>query len=83
MHRSVYKCLCELAGCTNNIMTSDHSPVFASFEVGVASQYVSKQGMTPPTHPTYATDESAQWPQSDAAFIFQIPAVRLLVEFRS
>lgn len=33
-------------------MTSDHSPVFASFEVGVASQYVSKQGMTPPTQPT-------------------------------
>lgn len=57
MHRSVYKCLFELAGCTNNIMTSDHSPVFASFEVGVASQYVSKQGMT--LHPTYATDESA------------------------
>lgn len=26
-------------------MTSDHSPVFASFEVGVASQFVSKQGM--------------------------------------
>lgn len=25
-------------------MTSDHSPVFASFEVGVASQFVSKQG---------------------------------------
>lgn len=35
----------QLAGCTNDIMTSDHSPVFASFEVGVASQFVSKQGM--------------------------------------
>uniref|UniRef100_A0A8C6KWD1 phosphatidylinositol-3,4,5-trisphosphate 5-phosphatase n=1 Tax=Nothobranchius furzeri TaxID=105023 RepID=A0A8C6KWD1_NOTFU len=30
--------------CTTDIMTSDHSPVFASFEVGVASQFVSKQG---------------------------------------
>uniref|UniRef100_A0A4W6DLN3 phosphatidylinositol-3,4,5-trisphosphate 5-phosphatase n=1 Tax=Lates calcarifer TaxID=8187 RepID=A0A4W6DLN3_LATCA len=30
-------------GVTNDIMTSDHSPVFATFEVGVASQFVSKQ----------------------------------------
>uniref|UniRef100_A0A3P8UV22 phosphatidylinositol-3,4,5-trisphosphate 5-phosphatase n=1 Tax=Cynoglossus semilaevis TaxID=244447 RepID=A0A3P8UV22_CYNSE len=35
--------VCQAYGCTNDIMTSDHSPVFASFEVGVASQYVSKQ----------------------------------------
>lgn len=34
---------CQAYGCTNDIMTSDHSPVFASFEVGVASQFVSKQ----------------------------------------
>ncbi|XP_029285211.1 phosphatidylinositol 3,4,5-trisphosphate 5-phosphatase 1 [Cottoperca gobio] len=32
-------------GCTNDIMTSDHSPLFASFEVGVASQFVSKQDL--------------------------------------
>ncbi|KAM9385055.1 phosphatidylinositol 3,4,5-trisphosphate 5-phosphatase 1 [Pholidichthys leucotaenia] len=36
-------CFCRAYGCTNDIMTSDHSPVFASFEVGVASQFVSKQ----------------------------------------
>nr|XP_020465737.1 phosphatidylinositol 3,4,5-trisphosphate 5-phosphatase 1 [Monopterus albus] len=35
--------VCQAYGCTNDIMTSDHSPVFASFEVGVASQFVSKQ----------------------------------------
>uniref|UniRef100_A0A3Q0RCK6 phosphatidylinositol-3,4,5-trisphosphate 5-phosphatase n=1 Tax=Amphilophus citrinellus TaxID=61819 RepID=A0A3Q0RCK6_AMPCI len=35
--------VCQAYGCTNNITTSDHSPVFASFEVGVASQFVSKQ----------------------------------------
>lgn len=29
-------------GCTTDIMTSDHSPVFATFEIAVASQYVSK-----------------------------------------
>ncbi|XP_054458554.1 phosphatidylinositol 3,4,5-trisphosphate 5-phosphatase 1 [Anoplopoma fimbria] len=34
---------CQAYGCTNDIMTSDHSPLFASFEVGVASQFVSKQ----------------------------------------
>ncbi|XP_028300927.1 phosphatidylinositol 3,4,5-trisphosphate 5-phosphatase 1 isoform X2 [Gouania willdenowi] len=34
---------CRAYGCTNDIATSDHSPVFASFEVGVASQFVSKQ----------------------------------------
>ncbi|XP_069069872.1 phosphatidylinositol 3,4,5-trisphosphate 5-phosphatase 1 isoform X2 [Pleurodeles waltl] len=34
--------LCQSYGCTNDIMTSDHSPVFATFEVGVTSQYVSK-----------------------------------------
>ncbi|KAG8003514.1 Phosphatidylinositol 3 [Nibea albiflora] len=37
--------VCQAYGCTNDIMTSDHSPVFASFEVGVASQFVSKQGL--------------------------------------
>ncbi|XP_054646541.1 phosphatidylinositol 3,4,5-trisphosphate 5-phosphatase 1 isoform X2 [Dunckerocampus dactyliophorus] len=35
--------VCQAYGCTNDIMTSDHSPVFASFEVGVASQFVSKR----------------------------------------
>ncbi|XP_062306848.1 phosphatidylinositol 3,4,5-trisphosphate 5-phosphatase 1 [Osmerus eperlanus] len=34
--------VCQTYGCTNDIMTSDHSPVFATFEVGVASQFVSK-----------------------------------------
>ncbi|XP_032382090.1 phosphatidylinositol 3,4,5-trisphosphate 5-phosphatase 1 isoform X1 [Etheostoma spectabile] len=36
---------CQAYGCTNDIMTSDHSPLFASFEVGVASQFVSKQDL--------------------------------------
>ncbi|XP_071202715.1 phosphatidylinositol 3,4,5-trisphosphate 5-phosphatase 1-like isoform X1 [Salvelinus alpinus] len=33
---------CQSYGCTNDILTSDHSPVFSTFEVGVASQFVSK-----------------------------------------
>ena len=28
-------------GCTENICTSDHSPVFATFDVGVLSQTLS------------------------------------------
>ncbi|XP_053316907.1 phosphatidylinositol 3,4,5-trisphosphate 5-phosphatase 1 isoform X2 [Spea bombifrons] len=34
--------LCQSYGCTEDITTSDHSPVFATFEVGVTSQFVSK-----------------------------------------
>uniref|UniRef100_A0A8D0EXW9 phosphatidylinositol-3,4,5-trisphosphate 5-phosphatase n=1 Tax=Strix occidentalis caurina TaxID=311401 RepID=A0A8D0EXW9_STROC len=34
--------VCQSYGCTTDIMTSDHSPVFATFEVGVTSQFVSK-----------------------------------------
>ncbi|XP_066565259.1 phosphatidylinositol 3,4,5-trisphosphate 5-phosphatase 1 isoform X2 [Amia ocellicauda] len=34
--------VCQSYGCTNDIMTSDHSPVFATFEIGVTSQFVSK-----------------------------------------
>lgn len=35
---------CCFPGCTDDIVTSDHSPVFATFEVGVTSQFVSKKG---------------------------------------
>ncbi|KAM6326176.1 phosphatidylinositol 3,4,5-trisphosphate 5-phosphatase 1 [Podargus strigoides] len=34
--------VCQSYGCATDIMTSDHSPVFATFEVGVTSQFVSK-----------------------------------------
>uniref|UniRef100_A0A3B3QY45 phosphatidylinositol-3,4,5-trisphosphate 5-phosphatase n=1 Tax=Paramormyrops kingsleyae TaxID=1676925 RepID=A0A3B3QY45_9TELE len=37
--------VCQSYGCTNDIMTSDHSPVFATFQVGVTSQFVSKNGI--------------------------------------
>uniref|UniRef100_A0A670ZTE5 phosphatidylinositol-3,4,5-trisphosphate 5-phosphatase n=1 Tax=Pseudonaja textilis TaxID=8673 RepID=A0A670ZTE5_PSETE len=36
--------VCQSYGCTTDIMTSDHSPVFATFEVAVTSQFVSKNG---------------------------------------
>ncbi|KAM9740996.1 inositol polyphosphate phosphatase-like 1b isoform 2-T2 [Menidia menidia] len=33
---------CSAYGCTDDIFTSDHSPVFATFQVGVTSQWSSK-----------------------------------------
>ncbi|KAK5864640.1 hypothetical protein PBY51_015869 [Eleginops maclovinus] len=33
---------CTAYGCTDDIFTSDHSPVFATFQVGVTSQFSSK-----------------------------------------
>uniref|UniRef100_A0A8C2U0T9 phosphatidylinositol-3,4,5-trisphosphate 5-phosphatase n=1 Tax=Coturnix japonica TaxID=93934 RepID=A0A8C2U0T9_COTJA len=36
--------VCQSYGCTTDITTSDHSPVFATFEVGVTSQFVPKKG---------------------------------------
>ncbi|XP_063058053.1 phosphatidylinositol 3,4,5-trisphosphate 5-phosphatase 1 [Engraulis encrasicolus] len=38
--------VCHSYGCTNDIMTSDHSPVFATFDVGVSSQFISKHDPT-------------------------------------
>ncbi|NWW74980.1 SHIP2 phosphatase, partial [Climacteris rufus] len=35
--------VCNSYGCTDDIVTSDHSPVFATFEVGVTSQFVPKE----------------------------------------
>ncbi|TMS17460.1 Phosphatidylinositol 3,4,5-trisphosphate 5-phosphatase 2B [Larimichthys crocea] len=34
--------ICTAYGCTDDIFTSDHSPVFATFQVGVTSQLSSK-----------------------------------------
>uniref|UniRef100_A0A8C4VCX3 phosphatidylinositol-3,4,5-trisphosphate 5-phosphatase n=1 Tax=Falco tinnunculus TaxID=100819 RepID=A0A8C4VCX3_FALTI len=39
--------VCNSYGCTDDIVTSDHSPVFATFEVGVTSQFVPKKGKGP------------------------------------
>uniref|UniRef100_A0A8C4SV03 phosphatidylinositol-3,4,5-trisphosphate 5-phosphatase n=1 Tax=Erpetoichthys calabaricus TaxID=27687 RepID=A0A8C4SV03_ERPCA len=34
---------CTSYGCTDDIATSDHSPVFGTFQVGVTSQFISKK----------------------------------------
>ncbi|KAK6296205.1 hypothetical protein J4Q44_G00339180 [Coregonus suidteri] len=38
--------VCNSYGCTDDMVTSDHSPVFGTFEVGVTSQFVSKKVKT-------------------------------------
>ncbi|NXV84996.1 SHP2A phosphatase, partial [Calonectris borealis] len=43
--------VCNSYGCTDDIVTSDHSPVFATFEVGVTSQFVPKKAPGPGPEP--------------------------------
>ena len=40
--------LLVLLGCNLNICTSDHKPVFASFDVGITSQHVPNKGEPSP-----------------------------------
>ncbi|XP_061876297.1 phosphatidylinositol 3,4,5-trisphosphate 5-phosphatase 2-like [Colius striatus] len=47
-------------GCTDDIVTSDHSPVFASFEVGVTSQFVSKKGLSKASEQAHIEFESIE-----------------------
>uniref|UniRef100_A0A8B9BE50 phosphatidylinositol-3,4,5-trisphosphate 5-phosphatase n=1 Tax=Anser brachyrhynchus TaxID=132585 RepID=A0A8B9BE50_9AVES len=49
--------VCNSYGCTDDIVTSDHSPVFATFEVGVTSQFVPKNGKDKATGPPLACIE--------------------------
>ncbi|NXO01680.1 SHIP2 phosphatase, partial [Rhinopomastus cyanomelas] len=51
---------CNAYGCTDDIVTSDHSPVFASFEVGVTSQFVSKKGLSKSSEQAYIEFESIE-----------------------
>lgn len=36
--------VCNAYGCTDDIMTSDHSPVFCNMQIGVRGQYASNSG---------------------------------------
>lgn len=38
------KCNCTFVGCTDQICSSDHKPVFATFDVGVLTQFTSAKG---------------------------------------
>ncbi|XP_076804156.1 phosphatidylinositol 3,4,5-trisphosphate 5-phosphatase 2-like isoform X1 [Clavelina lepadiformis] len=38
--------VCLAYGCSDDVMTSDHSPLFSNFQVGVRGQYVSNEGIS-------------------------------------
>ncbi|CAJ0966388.1 unnamed protein product [Ranitomeya imitator] len=63
--------------CTDDIMTSDHSPVFASFEVGVTSQFVSKKGLLKPSDQAYIEFESVE------AIVKTASRTKFFIEFYS
>ncbi|KAM4045559.1 LOW QUALITY PROTEIN: phosphatidylinositol 3,4,5-trisphosphate 5-phosphatase 2 [Anomaloglossus baeobatrachus] len=69
--------ICNSYGCTDDIMTSDHSPVFASFEVGVTSQFVSKKGLLKPSDQAYIEFESVE------AIVKTASRTKFFIEFYS
>ncbi|XP_069664814.1 phosphatidylinositol 3,4,5-trisphosphate 5-phosphatase 2 [Haliaeetus albicilla] len=68
---------CNAYGCTDDIVTSDHSPVFGSFEVGVTSQFVSKKGLSKSTEQAYIEFESIE------AIVKTASRTKFFIEFYS
>ncbi|KAM8975578.1 phosphatidylinositol 3,4,5-trisphosphate 5-phosphatase 2 [Pelodytes ibericus] len=69
--------ICNSYGCTDDIMTSDHSPVFGSFEVGVTSQFVSKKGLLKPSDQAYIEFENIE------AIVKTASRTKFFIEFYS
>ncbi|XP_074775556.1 phosphatidylinositol 3,4,5-trisphosphate 5-phosphatase 2 isoform X1 [Athene noctua] len=68
---------CNAYGCTDDIVTSDHSPVFGSFEVGVTSQFVSKKGLSKSSEQAYIEFESIE------AIVKTASRTKFFIEFYS
>uniref|UniRef100_A0A8C6XNZ3 phosphatidylinositol-3,4,5-trisphosphate 5-phosphatase n=1 Tax=Naja naja TaxID=35670 RepID=A0A8C6XNZ3_NAJNA len=64
-------------GCTDDIVSSDHSPVFAAFEVGVTSQFVSKKGLSKSSDQAYIEFESIE------AIVKTASRTKFFIEFYS
>uniref|UniRef100_A0A8C5PQA2 phosphatidylinositol-3,4,5-trisphosphate 5-phosphatase n=1 Tax=Leptobrachium leishanense TaxID=445787 RepID=A0A8C5PQA2_9ANUR len=69
--------ICNSYGCTDDIMTSDHSPVFGSFEVGVTSQFVSKKGLLKQSEQAYIEFENIE------AIVKTASRTKFFIEFYS
>ncbi|XP_056906336.1 phosphatidylinositol 3,4,5-trisphosphate 5-phosphatase 2A isoform X3 [Takifugu flavidus] len=69
--------VCNSYGCTDDIVTSDHSPVFATFEVGVTSQFVSKKGLPKCSEQAYIEFESIE------AIVKTASRTKFFIEFYS
>ncbi|XP_029463823.1 phosphatidylinositol 3,4,5-trisphosphate 5-phosphatase 2-like [Rhinatrema bivittatum] len=52
--------LCTSYGCSDDITSSDHSPVFATFDVGVTSQFVPKKDPSASLQPARIEFESIE-----------------------
>ncbi|KAJ7320397.1 hypothetical protein JRQ81_019908 [Phrynocephalus forsythii] len=64
-------------GCTDDVVSSDHSPVFATFEVGVTSQFVSKKGLSKSSDQAYIEFESVE------AIVKTASRTKFFIEFYS
>ncbi|XP_041918880.1 LOW QUALITY PROTEIN: phosphatidylinositol 3,4,5-trisphosphate 5-phosphatase 2A [Alosa sapidissima] len=69
--------VCNSYGCTDDIITSDHSPVFGTFEVGVTSQFVSKKGLPKSSEQAYIEFESIE------AIVKTASRTKFFIEFYS
>ncbi|GAA6090569.1 phosphatidylinositol 3,4,5-trisphosphate 5-phosphatase 2A, partial [Tachysurus ichikawai] len=69
--------VCNSYGCTDDIVTSDHSPVFATFEVGVTSQFVSKKGLPKSSEQAYIEFENIE------AIVKTASRTKFFIEFYS
>uniref|UniRef100_A0A8D0QB98 Phosphatidylinositol 3,4,5-trisphosphate 5-phosphatase 2 n=1 Tax=Sus scrofa TaxID=9823 RepID=A0A8D0QB98_PIG len=69
--------ICNSYGCTDDIVTSDHSPVFGTFEVGVTSQFISKKGLSKTADQAYIEFESIE------AIVKTASRTKFFIEFYS
>ncbi|XP_057363219.1 phosphatidylinositol 3,4,5-trisphosphate 5-phosphatase 2 isoform X3 [Manis pentadactyla] len=69
--------ICNSYGCTDDIVTSDHSPVFGTFEVGVTSQFISKKGLSKASDQAYIEFESIE------AIVKTASRTKFFIEFYS
>ncbi|KAL4647083.1 phosphatidylinositol 3,4,5-trisphosphate 5-phosphatase 2 [Arapaima gigas] len=69
--------VCNSYGCTDDIVTSDHSPVFATFEVGVTSQFISKKGLPKSSEQAYIEFENIE------AIVKTASRTKFFIEFYS
>ncbi|XP_036820951.1 phosphatidylinositol 3,4,5-trisphosphate 5-phosphatase 2A [Oncorhynchus mykiss] len=69
--------VCNSYGCTDDMVTSDHSPVFGTFEVGVTSQFVSKKGLPKSSEQAYIEFENIE------AIVKTASRTKFFIEFYS
>uniref|UniRef100_A0A8C7M8G3 phosphatidylinositol-3,4,5-trisphosphate 5-phosphatase n=1 Tax=Oncorhynchus kisutch TaxID=8019 RepID=A0A8C7M8G3_ONCKI len=68
---------CNSYGCTDDIFTSDHSPVFATFHVGVTSQFISK------TDPNSSMERAWMELEGVEAIVKTASKAKFFIEFHS